>query len=293
MPADPQPGILAPVPAHARHLFFDLTPGVSPARVRRALADLGIDDGLVAGIGRTVVSALGATVPGLREAPPLEGVGLSFPSTPMGLWLWLRGSDRGELLQRTRALRSRLEAVFDLVDVVESFMYGASLDLTGYVDGTENPTGEDAARAALVADAGPGLDGASFVAVQRWRHDLDAFFAQSDSECDATFGRRIADNEEIEDAPESAHVKRTAQEDFEPEAFVVRRSMPWSDPNGEGLVFVAFAASFEPFEALSRRMLGIDDGITDALFRFTAPETGSYFWCPPVDGRRLDLSALG
>ncbi len=293
MPGDPQPGILAGVPQHARHLFFDLGLDASPERVKRALAGLVIDDGIVVGVGRTVVSALGGSVPGLREAPPLAGVGLSFPSTPMGLWLWLRGSDRGELVHRTRALRTHLESVFDLVDVVESFLHGASLDLTGYVDGTENPTGADAERVALVSGSGPGLDGSSFVALQRWRHDLDAFFAQSASECDATFGRRLADDEEIEDAPESAHVKRTAQEDFEPEAFVVRRSMPWSDPNGEGLVFVAFATSFDPFEALSRRMLGVDDGVTDALFRFTAPETGSYFWCPPVEAAKLDLSALG
>ena len=53
----------------------------------------------------------------------------------------------------------------------------------------------------------------------------------------------MSDNEELEDAPESAHVKRTAQEDFEPEAFVVRRSMPWADATSEGLEFVAFGAT--------------------------------------------------
>ena len=33
---------------------------------------------------------------------------------------------------------------------------------------------------------------------------------------------------------------------FTPEAFVVRRSMPWAGAEGEGLVFVAFGRSFEP-----------------------------------------------
>ena len=42
-----------------------------------------------------------------------------------------------------------------------------------------------------------------------------------------------------------------------------------------------------------RRMAGEDDGITDALFTFTEPETGAYFWCPPVHDGRLDLRALG
>jgi len=102
-----------------------------------------------------------------------------------------------------------------------------------------------------------------------------------------------ADNEEIDDAPASAHVKRTAQESFEPEAFVLRRSMPWSAPEGEGLVFVFFGSNLDKFEAQLRRMVGLDDGITDALFRWSRPIDGAYFWCPPTSGGRLDLSGLG
>ena len=69
--------------------------------------------------------------------------------------------------------------------------------------------------------------------------------SMEEAEMDHIIGRRLSDNEEIEDAPKSAHVKRTAQEDFEPEAFVLRRSMPWADESGEGLVFVAFGKSFD------------------------------------------------
>jgi len=56
---------------------------------------------------------------------------------------------------------------------------------------------------------------------------------------------------------------------------------------------VAFGHSLDAFEAQLRRMVGLDDGITDALFRFSRPVTGSYFWCPPVRDGRLDLSAIG
>ncbi len=110
---------------------------------------------------------------------------------------------------------------------------------------------------------------------------------------DLTIGRRRTSNEEIDDAPPSAHVKRTAQERFTPQAFVVRRSMPWAEGNVGGLVFVAFAASFDPFEAQLRRMLGLDDGVVDALFGFTRPESGAYYWCPAMAGGRLDLRPLG
>lgn len=73
---------------------------------------------------------------------------------------------------------------------------------------------------------------------------------------------------------------------------MVRRSMPWSDSSGEGLMFVAFGKSLDAFEAQMRRMVGEEDGITDALLRFSRPLTGSYLWCPPVRNGHLDLTAL-
>jgi porphyrinogen peroxidase len=72
----------------------------------------------------------------------------------------------------------------------------------------------------------------------------------------------------------------------------LRRSMPWADGMRIGLNFVAFGKSFDAFEAQLRRMVGAEDGITDALFKFTLPITGSYFWCPPMAGNRLDFRAL-
>ena len=113
------------------------------------------------------------------------------------------------------------------------------------------------------------------------------------SERDNIIGRGLCDNAELEDAPISAHVKRTAQESFEPEAFVVRRSMPWANASGEGLMFVAFGKSLDAFEAQLRRMAGQEDQVTDGLFHFTRPISGSYFWCPPISDGSLELAALG
>jgi putative iron-dependent peroxidase len=112
-------------------------------------------------------------------------------------------------------------------------------------------------------------------------------------ERDNIIGRHISDNEEFDEAPESAHVKRSAQESFAPEAFILRRSMPWSEGMAAGLVFVAFGKSFDAFEAILNRMLGKEDSIIDGLFSFTSPISGAYFWCPPVKDGRLDLSVLG
>ena len=115
----------------------------------------------------------------------------------------------------------------------------------------------------------------------------------STEEQDNAIGRHISDNEEFDEAPESAHVKRAAQESFDPEAFVLRRSMPWVDGMDGGLIFVAFGKSFDAFEAILNRMMGNEDGIVDGLFGFTKPISGAYYWCPPVKESRLDLSQLG
>jgi len=157
------------------------------------------------------------------------------------------------------------------------------------MDGTENPKGRKALSAAFVSGHGAGLDGSSFLAVQRWVHDLDSFDAMGQKERDDSVGRRQKDNVELAKAPPTAHVKRTAQESFTPEAFILRRSMPWSDGQNAGLIFTAFGKSFDAFEAQLRRMSGAEDGITDALFRFTKPLSTAYFWCPPMDKGKVDL----
>lgn len=88
-------------------------------------------------------------------------------------------------------------------------------------------------------------------------------------------------------------VERTAQEDFEPGAFVVRRLMPRGAGAETGLVFLAFGKSFDACESQLPRTTGHDDGISDVLFRFTRPLTVGYYWCPPMSDNGVDLTALG
>ncbi len=288
-----QPGILAPVPPHAKYLTFTLTPGAAPGAPLRALCERIDGEQTVVGLGLSLVRTLGHEIAGLVTAPRHVGPGIDVPSTPAALWCWLRGEDRGELLHRARAIEHTLAPAFRLEQTLDAFMHDTGRDLSGYEDGTENPEGDDALAAALVSGQGGGLDGASFVAVQQWLHDFSALEAMSTTERDNAVGRRQSDNEELADAPPSAHVKRTAQESFDPEAFVLRRSMPWTDAHGAGLVFVAFGQSFGAFAAQLRRMVGAEDGISDAIFKFTRPVTGAYYWCPPIKDGRIDLSAVG
>ncbi len=287
-----QKGILAAVPAHSRYVLYDVPPGIHAADALKELLEVDVSAELLIGLGPSLIFGAGAAVEGLHAHPPMVGPGVSVPSTPFSLLAWHRGNDRGDLVLASRELEDDLAAFFEAKVVIDCFRYMEGRDLTGHIDGTENPKGVKAIDAALVQGASPGMDGSSFVAIQKWEHDLDEFFDVDENERDLIVGRRIDDDTEIDDAPQTAHVKRTAQEDFDPPAFMVRRSMPWADENGEGLLFVAFGKSFDAFEAVMRRMVGLDDGIVDALFDFTRPTLGAYFWCPPVQDGVLDLRAL-
>ena len=284
--SEQQPGILADVPLASRYLFLRPRPHADLRPTLRALAGVPIDESLVVGVGSPTTTTLGVEIDGLRPHPVLVGPAGVAPSTQAGLWLWLRGDDRGVLLHRSRELVADLADGFALDEVIDGFRHREGRDLSGYVDGTENPKGAAASAAAFDSS------NASFVAVQRWIHDLSSLDAMSPAERDDCVGRRLSDNEEFASAPTSAHVKRAAQESFEPEAFVVRRSMAWTEPEREGLVFVAFGHSLDAYETILRRMLGLEDGIADGLFRFTRPVSGSYLYCPPVRNGHLDLSAL-
>lgn len=286
-----QPSILADVPRHAAFLFLDRASQASAATVIEQLAAHTHADHLLIGLGSTLLASLEVEIPGMRPHPTLVAPGAAMPRTPSDVLVRISGDDPGEVLHRERAVLAALDTL-TVVDRVEAFLFGESRDLTGYEDGTENPEGDERAKVAFQSGLGEGLDDSSVVAVQRWVHDLDAFAAMPSHQQDHTFGRERVSNEELDDAPESAHVKRTAQEDFDPEAFIWRRSMPWRDHRGAGLVFVSFSATLDPFEALSRRMMGEDDGVVDALFSFTRPVTGASYWCPPLSGARLDLRAV-
>lgn len=273
--------LLAPLPSQARYLVFQLQEPRPPG-LRARLEDAW-PEGAVVGFGPALADALDLQVPGLRPFPAWQAPQAHTPSTRADLWVWLRADDRGDLVHQTRVLTAALADHLALSEQIEAFTHHANRDLTGYEDGTENPKGHAAVEAAIAEGGG------SFVSVMRWEHDFEAFERLSPEARDQVMGRRLDDNEELEDAPGSAHVKRTAQESFEPPAFTLRRSMPWAEGGRAGLMFVSFGASLDAFEAQLRRMVGAEDGVIDALFSISRPRTGAHLWCPPQSHGRLAL----
>jgi putative iron-dependent peroxidase len=248
------------------------------------------------GIGEPLVRALGKKVPGLRTFMAMSASGAGVPSTQQPMWMMLTGPTQGAVFNILREVEALFGKDFAVVDVMSTFLY-TGRDLTGYEDGTENPKGRAAIKAAIVPSGTgmqAGMKGSSFVAVQRWVHALGYFNLLTPARRDAIIGRRRDTNEEMPRAPVSSHVKRSTQESFDPPAFMVRRSMPFASGDLQGLEFIAYVAELDTFERMMRRMAGLDrDGITDALFNFSRPVTGGYYWCPPMRGGRPDLRVLG
>jgi len=113
-----QPGVLPPVPEVCRYLTFGLSCGRDPTEALERLRDLGIGEEMVVGLGASLIHLLGQEVDGLRALPPVVGPGVDIPSTPSALWLWLRGSDRGDMVARSNALTRLLGPAFRLDEVV-------------------------------------------------------------------------------------------------------------------------------------------------------------------------------
>ncbi len=287
-----QPAILAPPTPAGRFMTLGLTRDAQPRDVAARLGKLAVGAGIIVGVGAPLVRALAVEVAGLRAFPDLRGPGAAFPSTQGAVWMFVGGTDPGEILHCARRAVASLGDSVRLDEDLPSFVYGGGRDLTGFEDGTENPKGERAIEVAF----GAGGAGGTFVATQRWIHDLGGFERLSQTARNDVIGRDLDSNEELASAPLSAHVKRAAQESYDPQAFLLRRSMPWGDVRELGLYFVAYAASLDPFERILRRMAGLEDGVADALLSFSRAVTGGYFWCPPIvnsSADRLDLGVLG
>lgn len=287
-----QPCILSPISKHARFVELSLISDKSPREALRCLQNMEIDDNLLIGLGASFLSKLEKNIDGFHEFPSKFSGTQYIPSTQADLMIRIEHDDCGFIAEISRNSLTCLSEYFKLERQLECFKYDEGLDLSGYVDGTENPEGHDAKSAAILNSDDQNLTGSSFITLQKWQHDLHTLKSKPQEDQDNIIGRRLSDNEELDDAPNSAHVKRTAQESFSPEAFMLRRSMPWSDINGEGLHFVSFANSLYPFETQLNRMIGGEDEIIDRIFEFSKPITGAHYWCPPKVGKSINYDFL-
>jgi putative iron-dependent peroxidase len=244
-----------------------------------------MDEHLVIGLGKKLLEVLNIKVASFRQFPDLDAP-VNIPATHGDLFVYIRDLEPGKVAIRSLAVMNILITLFDVQLQLNGFRYLAKPeknghDLTGYEDGTENPTGRDAISAVTRKDH------SSFVVVQQWQHDLNKFNGFTQIHKDHTIGRSLSDNEELGDAPASSHVNRSDQGTFDINADILRRSMPFSNESGDGLMFMAYCENLDRFEVQMKRMAGLNDGIVDALFTFSQPVNSAYFYCPAVEDGHL------
>jgi putative iron-dependent peroxidase len=286
----PQSGIFAL--GASEHAFFelDLAPRADPAALLGALAGLtskaaGLSGvGAVVGMRPSLLRALRAdAVPaGTHDfAEDIVGPdGFRMPATPHDAFVWLSAANRTAAYDNAVATLTALRPVATVATSLEGWPYRHNRDLTGFVDGTENPSPLEAPGVAAT------VDGASVLLFQKWEHDHAAWDALTDDEQSAVIGRSKADDIEIDDATQqpSAHVPRNVIADAEGEELAIyRRNVAYGGATEHGTVFVGFCADQAVLHRMLRRMAGAEDGIRDALTRYTTPLSGAYYVCPSRD----------
>jgi putative iron-dependent peroxidase len=278
-----QAGIFAEGSKFHHLLEFDFMPSASVAQLRAALAAAWSELAaakceFVIAFGPTAWASLGGDKPaGLHDFREIGRGARVAPSTQADLMIWLHGVDRGDLFDAARAAARALAGVGDLKLDLPGFVYHDSRDMTGFVDGSANPTGDERMDVALDAAGG------SFVLGQRWIHNLAAFEKLPQAEQEKVIGRTKPDSIELsgDDLPEDSHVGRTDIKVDGVGQKMYRRSFPYGSVREHGLYFLAFACDVSRYDAVLRSMFGLtDDGRHDRLTDFSRPVSGSYFYAP-------------
>ncbi len=284
--SSPQSGIFALGTASHAYLEFDLAEGRSGAELVSVLSSVreprttmgGVN--LVVGFrpelwGRSRPDDEPADVRGF-DADLVGAAGYVMPATQHDAVLWLSGSAYDVVFDLARAAIAALRGLASLAAETSSWPYRHDLDLTGFIDGTENPTLIEAPELVLVHAGQPG-EGGTVLLLQKWSHDAEAWESLTVAEQEAVIGRSKADSVELEDKPPDSHVVSTDQERF---GHIFRRNMPYGTVADHGTMFVGFSATQRPLHAMLESMAGLAGGDRDALTRYTRPLTGAYYFVP-------------
>ncbi|MDM1248646.1 Dyp-type peroxidase [Acinetobacter sp. R933-2] len=188
--------------------------------------------------------------------------------------------------------QSFFEGIQERVEVLDErvcFRYFDGRDITGFIDGTENPQfKDDRAETALLGEETGIFQDGSFIFAQRYAHDLEKWKRLKVDAQEQVMGRTKLESIELEDdqKPENAHIVRTVIEDEEGEELeILRHSLPYGDGKGDqGLFFIAYTKDLTRIDRMLERMFGTSgDGVHDRLLHFVTPLDGAYYFAPSED----------
>lgn len=210
-------------------------------------------------------------------------------STPGDLLFHIRAQRLDLCFALESEIMDRLQGAVTVRDEVFGFKYFDMRDLLGFVDGTENPVGSVASAAVLVGDEDPEFAGSSYVIVQKYVHDLQAWNALPVEAQEKVIGRTKLSDIELDDAvkPPDSHVAlNTIVEPDGTERKILRDNMPFGSPSrGEfGTYYIGYARTPSVTERMLQRMfLGSPPAAYDRILDFSTAVTGTLFFVPTVD----------
>jgi putative iron-dependent peroxidase len=215
---------------------------------------------------------------------PLPGSdGYSMPATQSDAWLWIAGASYDTVFDLGREAIAAIAGVATLDRHVNGWSYKHSRDLTGFEDGTKNPSLLVAPALATIPDGAPGAGG-SVLLFQVWQHQAKEWESLPVSTQERVIGRTKPDSVELAEdiMPEDSHVSRTTVDIDGDEKKIFRRNTSYGDVTEFGTIFVGFSADQLRLDRMLRRMSGAEDGMRDALTRYSVPLTGSYYFVPSL-----------
>jgi len=213
----------------------------------------------------------------------IEGVeGFVMPATQHDALVWMSGSAYDVVFDTAKTVIRDLAGKATLKEETSGWAYRHDRDLTGFVDGSENPMLLDAPADALLPDGVPGAAG-SVLLLQKWKHRTAEWEALPVAKQELVMGRTKAESVELENKPADSHVARTDQDKF---GNIFRRNMPYGSVDDHGTVFVGFSSEQQRLTKMLESMAGLVDGTRDALTRYTEPLTGAYYFVPSVESLR-------
>lgn len=298
----PQSGILPASSSHARFLVL----GLGSLSINELRAQLQILEetrqrlltqydhsqlSSVVGFGIELWKKLYPEVPqGFHDLAPLSNITstekLVMPSTGGDLVIHIHGEQADLCFLLAQTFMSGIANKVQVLDEQTCFRYLDRRDLTGFIDGTENPFSLDDRAAAALLSEGP-FESGSFVFSQRFIHDLQTWQRLKVDAQEHVFGRTKLESIEFPDGVKrtNSHTARVVIEDEKGEELeILRHSLPYGNSSGEqGLFFQAYTKDLTVIDRMLARMYGVGDGITDRMLHFVTPVSGAYFFAPSQD----------
>jgi putative iron-dependent peroxidase len=206
-------------------------------------------------------------------------------ATPGDLLFHIRAKRMDLCFELATQIMARLGGAVSPLDEVHGFRYFDDRDLIGFVDGTENPTGQAAIDAAYVGAEDAAFAGGSYVIVQKYLHDLDGWNALSTETQERIIGRTKLADIELDDAvkPTYAHNALAKVVVDGKEIKIIRDNMPFGRAAEKefGTYFIGYARSPRTIEQMLENMfVGQPPGNYDRLLDFSVAKTGNLFFVP-------------